>query len=306
MPHASANRRAAREQRFNPLDRREDYRLADRMAIFSSKVVTITTGPARTPFKVHEGLLLKHSEHFLDLVVGGRAQAQLPRRIHLRKVTPQAFRLVNFWLYTGVLTDDDDIEVATANPKELPGPSWNELVEVYIFAERKSMPGLQDACIELFIRRIVKSTEFPQEIISQVWQNTSEGSMMQRLIVDVLTRDFPISGWIKHAKRLGGVDRGFLMDLIIMYSAIRFRSEPEVVNFWEERAAYMVSIDEEDEAEEEQEDEAEEEQENEAEEQEDEPGLFVTPYEDDEERRRREALERPWVLVGDSDSEAWR
>lgn len=162
-------------------------------AIFSSNIVTITVGQTRTPFKVHEGLLLKHSEHFRNLVVGGRAQAQLPRRIHLANKAPQTFRLVNFWLYTGVLTDDDDIEVPTANPEELPGPSWNELVDVYIFAERKSMPGLQNAYIELFIRRIVKSKSFPQEIIGRVWQQTSDRSKIQHLIVDMLTRNFHIS-----------------------------------------------------------------------------------------------------------------
>lgn len=44
----------------------------------------------------------------------------------------------------------------------------------------------------------------------------------------------------------------FLIDLIIMYSAIQFMDEPDEINFWEERAVYMVNIDEEDEAEEEQ------------------------------------------------------
>ncbi|KAL9045835.1 MAG: hypothetical protein Q9214_001190 [Letrouitia sp. 1 TL-2023] len=290
MPRASADRRAAREQRFNPLGRREGPRPANRMAIFSSNIVTITIGPTRTPFKVHEGLLLKHSQHFRNLGVSGRGQAQLPRSIHLADEAPQTFRLVNFWLYTGVLTDDDDIEVPTANSEELPGPSWNELVDVYIFAERKSMPGLQDACIELFVRRIVKSTRFPQEIIRRVWQHTSDRSKMQRLIVDVLTRSFHISDWIKNAKRFRGVDHNFLIDLIIIYSAIQFRDKPDEINFWEERAIYIVSIDKEDETEE----------------QEGEPSLFITPDEVDEDRRRREAEERPRFVVGDSDSEAWR
>ncbi|KAI4209232.1 MAG: hypothetical protein LQ351_007811 [Letrouitia transgressa] len=253
-------------------------------AIFSSNVVTITISPTRTPFKVHEGLLLKHSEHFRNLVVGGRAQAHLRQKIYLADETPQTFRLVNFWLYTGILTDDEDPEAPTPNPEELLGPSWNELVDVYIFAERKLMPALQDACIELFIRRIIKSTTFPQQILGRVWQHTSDGSTMQQLIFDLLTRCFHISEWIETTKRFGGLNTNFLIDLISMYSAIKFGRKPESINFWEERAVYMVSKDEGNETEEEQEDE---------------PGLFVTPGEDDE----SEAEEQPQALAGGSDSE---
>lgn len=88
---------------------------------------------------------------------------------------PQMFNRFQLWLYTGK-PFDNTIQ---------PGDSilGSHLVDLYIFAEARGIPSLQNAAIDTFIDRRYERNHILYRYLHKVYNNTSEDSPLRKLAV---------------------------------------------------------------------------------------------------------------------------
>lgn len=101
---------------------------------------------------MHEGVLRQKSTWFKDaLEKASRAKGDKndrcdqPRAINIAEEDPAIFRRFNDWIYTQKLCTEAE------TPKDL---SWTTIFDIYTFAERRGIPNLQNACINVIIRKV--------------------------------------------------------------------------------------------------------------------------------------------------------
>lgn len=185
---------------------------------------------------IHAGLLQKYSKFFRDALMGEstlEAHEDITilddgqKIIWLKNEDLAVFKRFNDWLYTQKVVTADE------NFKDL---SWTLLIDVYTFAEKRGIPGLQNDCINALIRKRQSGGQFPgQAIITPLWNHEGQVWPLRRLILQF----FATQCNLKHVlTRNSAFPQRFLNDLVIvMYER---KVEDEKVDFWEERVKYHV------------------------------------------------------------------
>ena len=64
-------------------------------------------------------------------------------------------------------------------------PSTEDLINVWILADEKLMPRLQNEAIKALNNSFASNAELPTEIFGHVYNHTMEGSPLRRIIVDL-------------------------------------------------------------------------------------------------------------------------
>lgn len=136
-------------------------------------IVFVDVGPEPKRFAIHKGLLCSRSGYFKAALTGNFREAE-DQLVTLDDEDPRMFRRFNAWLYTDVLIEDGDTGAA----------SWSSLIDMYVFAEKRIIPHLQNAVIDSIIR--LKDYTLPASVIRYGWTRTAGASPLRKLFVDTM------------------------------------------------------------------------------------------------------------------------
>ena len=194
-------------------------------------------GPERTRYSIHEGVLYQNSAWFKDALdtisanIGGEKElCDTPKAITLADEDPVIFRRFNEWVYTAKLC------TATETPKEIP---WNTIFNIYTFAERRGIPKLQNACINVIIRKAKNDAPFPsQEMLNPLWKTTGKVSPLRLLLLELFAAKCDLKAALA---RNGGYHHRFLHDLVIILYEMKEGDLEEEPDFWKRRHKYYVT-----------------------------------------------------------------
>lgn len=135
-------------------------------------MVTIRVGNGEEPhvvFQVYRGLLGYHSTTFKGLL---GSKSEEPALIDISGEADN-FRLFFRWLNTGSLADYGL-------------PSWQDIVDVYLFAEGFGVRTLQNLALDMFMRKHTDYNELPVNAANIVYQGTSPSDPLRQLLVHVV------------------------------------------------------------------------------------------------------------------------
>lgn len=92
---------------------------------------------------------------------------------------PAVFKRFQLWLYTGSVID--------ISAHEEDRPDWRSVISIYIFAERRGIPALQNLVIDTLIDLRYKRNEIPGRNIDQIYSGTMANDPLRRLVVRLMT-----------------------------------------------------------------------------------------------------------------------
>ena len=188
-------------------------------------VVKIEVGTtAKMAFDVHKGLLCHHSDYFLDRLNENSSQDSASQ-CTLEDENPTVFAHFFIWMYTNKL-GDDDIECAPE------GMSWEVLVDIYLFANRRLARRFRNACIDALILKMDNTHELaPPLLIKRIWRDIPAAmDPIRRLFVAYF-------GLIKGALRHSGIDevKAYPLDLL---ARVAVADSPEELCLWNSRCSF--------------------------------------------------------------------
>lgn len=133
-----------------------------------------------TEFAVHRGLICYHSGFFRGALQGHFLESG-EKVVTLPAFEAPAFRTFMRWMYTSRLCDPGvsfNIEVA----KEV-----REMIDAYILADKRGIPGLKNAIIDLLIEANVECNHIPTLSVVQAWSSLPESDGLRNLFLDWLS-----------------------------------------------------------------------------------------------------------------------
>ena len=152
------------------------------------------------------------------------------KSINLADEDPVIFSRFNQWIYTRKLCTKGE------TPKEL---LWSTIFDIYTFAERRGIPRLQNACVDLIIRKAKTGGIFPsQEILNPLWKTTGKVSPLRLLLLEL----FAVKCDLKASLiRNGGFHHRFLHDLVMILYEMKEGDLDQDPDFWQRRHKYYVT-----------------------------------------------------------------
>jgi hypothetical protein len=108
------------------------------------------------------------------------------------------------WLFTGKLY----LELATDGSIPL---ACQSIIEVYVFADKRGVPELGNAALDLLAQKSMQAFRFPKFALHYVWDNTPEKSNLRKFLVDFATENYDWTG-IENDRSVYPLD--FLIDVL--------------------------------------------------------------------------------------------
>lgn len=141
----------------------------------------------------------------------------------------EVFELFQFWLNSGELLDTGE---------SILDLSVSALIGLYLFAEARCIPQLQNLTIDALIHIIKATGKFPTGEILRIYDNTTETSPLRRLLVDISARIGELRhDWFTREKE-GLYNKAFLVDLILALYDEKFKEGSQ--DFIQLRCNYHV------------------------------------------------------------------
>ena len=201
------------------------------------QIVFVYVGPELIKYGIHEGVLRQKSTWFKEILdIDSTANEDTdelcdkPKGINLTDEDPAVFSRFNQWIYMQKLCTEAE------TPKELP---WSTIFDIYTFAERRGIPTLQNACINVIIRKVKNGGAFPgQDILNPLWKTTAKVSQLRLLLLEL----YAVKCNLKAALvRNGGFHHRFLHDLVMILYEMKEDHLEQEPDFWRRRHKYYVS-----------------------------------------------------------------
>ncbi|KAL2069722.1 hypothetical protein VTL71DRAFT_14401 [Oculimacula yallundae] len=162
----------------SPLEKEEQPQKPIRIMkkALSSKVVHIQVGEDVQDFGVHKDLICHYAPYFKAAFNSGFEESNTGI-LKLPETKVEVFELFNTWLYTQSLWNGEDDEESW--------PSFEHLIELYVFADMARVPQLMNYVIDTLVAISDLSECLPDDdVLSFGWEKTPESSPLRRLIVD--------------------------------------------------------------------------------------------------------------------------
>ncbi|TKA82150.1 hypothetical protein B0A49_00208 [Cryomyces minteri] len=148
-------------------------------------VVHISVGEPAKVFAIHRGLLCHYSTYFQSAFNGNWVEADDNAR-RLEGEDVEVFQIFHDWLYNRRLFDPDE-----AFPRNFPLTGF-VLCRVFLFADRRGVTALKNATINaLYLYYTEDRPPYPDEVVHFVYENTTESSVLRKVLVDLITYMFP-------------------------------------------------------------------------------------------------------------------
>ena len=126
-------------------------------------------------FYVHRDLISFYSGYFKAALNGGFAEAKTGV-IELKSEEPPVFEGFINWLYTQKARKD---KITKGNSREY----LLSIAKLWIFADRREIPLLMNEMVDCLQQSVVAAWVFPESTITEIYNNTTEGSGLRRMVV---------------------------------------------------------------------------------------------------------------------------
>lgn len=196
-------------------------------------MVKIIVGSSKQEFNMHKGLLCNLAPYF-DAALKGNFKEAEEQRIEMPEEDVKVFKYFQLWAYT------DCIIIESETEKDI---SSILLIKLYIFAEARCMPRLQNAAIDLLIDNIVAFNTVPTKQLNFIYTHTADGCLLRQLFVDIIASVVFLSKGSWMAELLKSLDTtDFLVDLIVAQSERLASSKLSIGHFRQIRSQYHAKL----------------------------------------------------------------
>ena len=150
--------------------------------------------------------------------------------VNLMHEDPDIFARFTSWLYRSEFLSPDETKDDV---------SWAHLIGVYLFAVSKGIPQLQNACIDLTIRKTKDGGMFPDEdIVNSLYRVDVKAGLLRNLLVVLFATCCELKSTILHNR---GYHHTFLNWLVIeLYEMRKKKSGTKGQDVWRMRAKYYA------------------------------------------------------------------
>lgn len=201
---------------------------ADGSRKLSDTIVQVKLGKGARVFAIHRGLLCDRSAYF-NAAFEGRFKEAEEQMMALPEEDAEVFELFQFWLNSDRLLDTGG-SVADL--------SSSLLIGLYLFAEARCIPQLQNMTINALILNIKVTKEFPAGDVHRIYDNTTETSPLRRLLTDIGARiDELRRGWFQREED-NLYNNAFLIDLVLALYNEKLKKGPQ--DFTKLRCNYHI------------------------------------------------------------------
>jgi len=148
-----------------------------RRRLIGPEMVSVIVGAEHRVFTVHKDLLYASSDYFTK-ALREPSKGASDRSLEALEHKSQTFETILLWLYTGSIFESDE----TINDV-----SFNDLVDMYIFAEKYFFPKLQNGLIDLIIQKCdPRKKKYITPSDGNLYGRTISGSMLRKLVVHIV------------------------------------------------------------------------------------------------------------------------
>ena len=198
-------------------------------------IINFKIGKDLTSFSIHKEVLRRVAPIFFKEKLSRMKTTEEDHITHtitifIKDEHPDVFRRFVSWLY------EQKIILESEAYKDLP---WDIIIDLYSFAARNSIPGLQNTCVDTVIKKREHGGLFPaQADLNKLWKLTGNVFRLRRLLLDLFAAQCNLpraiaGNWSYH--------REFLRDLVItMYNMRKEETVYEEMDFWQKRQRYHV------------------------------------------------------------------
>lgn len=137
-------------------------------------MVRIRVGDAGQIFEVHRGVLCFYSD-YCKAALNGQFLEASSDIFDMSTETVGDFTIFRDWIYTRKLPD-----ISTF--------AWVNICRIWTFGARRQIPLLMNAAMDALIEKNRKENIIPVRQIPYIYQNTTTGSPLRQIIVDLFTR----------------------------------------------------------------------------------------------------------------------
>ena len=117
--------------------------------------------------------LLCDTSGFFQAALNGNFKESTSQTIEMAEDDADVFHCFQYWAYTGVIEQE---------PRNHSDISWHTLIDLYIFAEVRCIPALQNTAINVLIRKHESSPRAPIEEYRYIYENTAEKSPLRKFL----------------------------------------------------------------------------------------------------------------------------
>ena len=173
---------------------------------------------------MHKKLLCDTSEFFRAALNGG-FQKSNDQAIEMVEDDPTVFRHFQYWAYTGLIEEENIL--------------WHTLFGIYIFAEARCIPALQNSAIDIVISKHGSSWGSPVDEYRYIYENTAEKSPVRKFLIEwTASVEFLSEDWFGDRTTCS---TDFAIDLsLALYDRIQKKTQYGDNDFWEMRFNYHI------------------------------------------------------------------
>lgn len=194
-------------------------------------IVQIKVGLQKQPFNMHKKLLCDTSGYF-RAALNGNFQESKNQAIEMAEDSADVFCYFQYWAYTGVIEQ---------KPRDSTEISWHTLAGIYIFAEARCIPALQNMAIDIFIGKHESSPRAPIEEYRYIYENTAEQSPVRRFLAEWAAHRGALSKDWFHDRTIYPTD--FAIDLsLALYDRAQNKTTYDIGAFWSARSRYHIEV----------------------------------------------------------------
>ena len=182
---------------------------------------------------MHKELLCEASHFFKAAFDGGFLEAK-ERTVEMPDEDVVTFEHFQIWLYSNKIYTTDAIE------NDIP---WDILTGLYIFAEVRGIPHLQNAVIDAYIDKEVTLLELPMSQVARIYDSACESSPLRRLFVDFAVKHIHIGNSWFSDESFAEYTKEYLYDVLRAQCEVKKGSRSLVGDLKKEKTRYHVAID---------------------------------------------------------------
>lgn len=142
-------------------------------------------------FTIPEALLVDKSE-FFTAACRNKWKESTSRTMEIPEVNVDAFYAYVYWVYWEMVPVSSGRKKSFCSAAECE-PTLNELVELWLLADRFADTRLRDLCMDALtkVTYSIYSAEknwikaFPPEMTARIWSSTTRGRALRRFVIDV-------------------------------------------------------------------------------------------------------------------------
>ncbi len=207
-------------------------------------LVVVIVGPQKQVFPLHKEILCAVSSYFRSALEGSFVEG-LTQKIELPEDDVTVFKYFRVWLYSSIIQDSlpsasqaEDESESESESKPDTDIGWKILLDLYIFADMRDIPLLQNATMDAIIWKSDLASTFISDLIHYVYDRTAAKSPLRKLLVDLWV-SWSNPTWFDE-KYYGLYSKRFLFDAALAKSKLGLRGSKKVDDFWAARTDYYV------------------------------------------------------------------